>query len=217
MPTVPFKAIVTLPAVTGVTADAVTNTFHYELVTATVADVHADIIDFYNGTHSPATSPLRLYLSNKLSRGAGVASVRSYDLADPTPRPVLRTDFFTLGAGEAGDFGLPDEVALVGSFYGIPPTGENPQSYKNRIYVGPFNEEGTLAGPPSRPSAALVQTVLEGLKKLAANATAHGWFWEVYSGTLNNAELVVGGWVDNAWDTQRRRGILPSARSLFTV
>jgi len=53
-------------------------------------------------------------------------------------------------------------------------------------------------------------TYLKGASDAAAD-----WTWVVYS-TVDNAMYPVdNGWVDNSWDTQRRRGVKPTARYTF--
>jgi hypothetical protein len=51
--------------------------------------------------------------------------------------------------------------------------------------------------------------------KAAAIASA-SWDWVVYSPTDDAYHEVANGWVDNAWDTQRRRGYKPTSRTTFT-
>jgi len=51
---------------------------------------------------------------------------------------------------------------------------------------------------------------------LAPTETAGGWDWVVYSPTNGNTVNVDNGWVDNAFDTQRRRGLAVTARTNWT-
>jgi hypothetical protein len=41
--------------------------------------------------------------------------------------------------------------------------------------------------------------------------------WSVWSEANQTASPVRDGWVDDAWDTQRRRGLDSSARTTFVV
>jgi hypothetical protein len=50
---------------------------------------------------------------------------------------------------------------------------------------------------------------------LEANASVR-WNWVAYSPTADEANQITNGWVDNAWDTQRRRGLYYSQRGTYT-
>lgn len=58
----------------------------------------------------------------------------------------------------------------------------------------------------------------------AGDASSGAWTWCIYSPTTETqtASLassfipIVGGWVDNAWDTQRRRGLEPTTRTTWS-
>jgi hypothetical protein len=42
------------------------------------------------------------------------------------------------------------------------------------------------------------------------------WTWCLYSRKLDLMPEIVGGWVDNAWDIQRRRGYAATSRTTFS-
>jgi hypothetical protein len=41
--------------------------------------------------------------------------------------------------------------------------------------------------------------------------------WSVYSPTTGQNNAITNLWVDNEWDTQRRRGLRPTSRSVATI
>jgi hypothetical protein len=66
-----------------------------------------------------------------------------------------------------------------------------------------------------RPTSALVTNMLRAIKDLRDAAQASvSWDWVVYSPTNSNQYVAHDAWVDNAWDTQRRRGLPPNSRSI---
>jgi hypothetical protein len=104
---------------------------------------------------------------------------------------------------------LPNEVAVVLSLQ-TPIIGKRG---KGRVYLGPWSVSAaavTVGG-----SAVTVQL----RERIAAQAAVlalgnnNDMEWAVWSTTRQKFARVVGGYVDNAWDTQRRRGLKPSVRT----
>jgi hypothetical protein len=50
---------------------------------------------------------------------------------------------------------------------------------------------------------------------LDASQAATAWKWAVYSTVNATGVEVTNGWVENAWDTQRRRGRIATVRTVF--
>lgn len=235
------KVIARLPSVSAMPADVTENTFHCVL-----NDVHppADhtaictaVAAFYTNTPPGGTHGIGYYLANSMSRSANAGSILYYEKASLDPNvdfgsPLLTTHFTLPAAGSVSDF--PEEVASVISYNGDltdvpvsmpnptpPPAIIRPQSRRRgRLYMGPVNfsaiDEGTLGYVT--PSTAFRTDLGLALKKLAddvdTNTTGN---LVVYSGAAQETHIVVGGYVDNAWDTQRRRGREASVRTTFTI
>jgi hypothetical protein len=134
----------------------------------------------------------------------------AYAMADPLPRPVVgRATRNFGGVGEGG----PPEVALCLSYYAV----RNLKRLRGRIYVGPF-----LATTISEriPNASLLGRVLgfgQDLASIGESALVPDSEWVIYSPTDNVARNITNIWVDNEWDTQRRRGVKASTRQTATV
>ena len=142
-----------------------------------------------------------------------IVGVRAYDLADPKPRVPKYESIFELPAMSAAE-ALPHEVALCASFHSAYVSGEPAARFRNRKYLGPFTENGSSEG---RPATGLIDAVVTAMENLAAASAASAtWTWVQHSDTDNESRPVVGGWVDNAWDTQRRRGVGSTLRSLWS-
>lgn len=209
-----FKFQVTIPTDSAIPKDFITNTWHFFRTAAapiTDYDNVRDILeDFYATAPSGGGSPLTSYYAASLG---GPAVVKAYNIEDPIPRAPVYESTFTFNP--IGTNQLPAEVALVMSFQAPRSSGVPQSRRRNRVYLGPF---GTNAGSSSgRPdSTVITQVTRAGADMIDASAASATWNWVVYSGTSGAFNDVTSGWVDNAWDTQRRRGLAPSSRTTFS-
>jgi hypothetical protein len=159
--------------------------------TAEVDALADDVMDAYDGLASLVS---RNYL------------VKTYKMSDVEPRVPVSTRSRTQVQApfEAG----PREVALCLSYY----AGLNRPRTRGRIYLGPF-ASGKMK---LRPEADLIGDLIQFGQDLSAVGGLNV-DWSVYSPTtgLNNA--ITNLWVDNEWDTQRRRGLRPTSRSVASI
>lgn len=196
--------------------DRFINTFHFRhvdgapgITDADVLEIDARLTAFYN-TAGGSGNAIMTYLSSEIVKTAESSSFRSYDLGEAHPRePHIST--WTLAAN-ADAARLPTEVAVCGSFYG----SRNIPRQRGRIYVGPLNLSG-LAQNTGRPAGNLMVAITEAMQYLATSGTLLDWV--TYSTVAANGSwtAVTDGWCDNAFDTQRRRGIDPSTRTVWTA
>lgn len=211
-----FRAMVTIPHDSGLVEDSVTNTFYWNVsgggVTADFDVIKARLLAFYNTPTSPAVNSPSDYLAPQLDTANG--RIRMYAMADPTPRVPVYDAAFAIDS-TLGSNGLPSEVALVLSFHATPLSGTPMARRRGRVYLGPLSSTVLTTGASEvRPTADVITTWASAGKGLeAANTVAISW--QVFSPTSGVASEVVGGWVDNAFDTQRRRGVAPAARTVF--
>lgn len=89
---------------------------------------------------------------------------------------------------------------------------------RGRIYLGPFGQTvlGTTAVTSDRPLAAAVTAIANAATALATATAGAVVPWVIYSPTNGSGAVVTDGWVDNAFDTQRRRGVAATSRTLWT-
>lgn len=204
-----LRAQVRLQRVSLTPEDVTVNTWHFNSEGASITTSMTDITTNLNNFYQAADN----YLSPVVATTGH--TVTYYALSDPIPRAPLRTD--TLAAISPGTTALPDEVAMCVSFKATAASGEPPARKKGRIFIGPLNT--TAAGTTTngnRPSAACISALQgAGSVLLAASIAATTWEWQVYSRVDDAGHPVVAGWVDNAFDTQRRRGVAPTSRSTF--
>jgi hypothetical protein len=136
---------------------------------------------------------------------------RIYDLGDPPPREptIVPSTAWIKPTGS----GLPAEVAIVLSFYG----SRNLPRQRGRLFIGPLD-----TGVLSQATNAVVRPALESrdaIRRGAVNVlnTTQNLTWVVISPTAATATVIENGWIDDAFDTQRRRGVAPSSRILFPI
>jgi len=171
------------------------------------ARIAALLSDFYQDVHAPATSALTAFVPSAMV--TATAEVRVYDLGDPAPREPTIIPVGVAGLSAATP--LPGEVATCLSYV----ADRNLPRNRGRIYFGPLGAgaNGTVIGGHLRPSASLLTSLVEGANFLINNTV--DLTWVMISQADANAKVITGGWVDNAFDTQRRRGGDPSARTNY--
>lgn len=203
---------------TNLPEDNMVNTWHFNgdpTFPATDFDNVRDMLkDFYTAIPGTTGASTRIsqYMPSSLINAT--ALVKAYDLADPVPRvPVYESSFALVSLTSSAP--LPAEVALCISFQGEAESGTNPARRRNRKYLGPW--ASTVSGNDGRPTPTLRAVIAGAGRRLKEAADASvTWEWCWYSPTDSANGVVDNGWVDNAWDTQRRRGPAPTTRSTFT-
>lgn len=221
MPTYRFN--VNLPYFSNLPSDVAINAFHATRVTdlspTEVEDVAEAFVGFYNTDHTgTSTGPVARYLSPCINRNACFVEV--YDLDDAEPRPPIHTEPFVLAPMGGGSTGLPLETAACLSFHGTFPAGVNRARRRGRAFMGPLASNALSAGTASAfPSLSsnfngALSAAAEWLLAEIPTQTGLG-FWSIWSRVSNAPVEIVGGWVDNALDTQRRRGNDPTTRSIW--
>jgi hypothetical protein len=214
-----IAAQVVLQSDTGFFRDAVVNTFHFRHIgnsSATQAEkdwVAATLISFYNDVHGAGSNQLRWYLSSTLDQGDNKAMVKVYDMGHPHPIPPDIYPF-TLAPAAGSDNGLPTEVALCLSYSSSSlPTKRG----RGRIYLGPLHSNVVNLEAPNvhvNPSAILaIQRAARYLIDANTGSTP-SCAWGIYSRVDNQIRAVTNAYVDNEFDTQRRRGHKATVRSL---
>lgn len=189
----------------GVAANYVTNTysmFAADLVGLALA--HSAIWARYNN--------IRTYMSAQLAQNNH--EITSYLRADPTPRaPVLVTqhNYTSDPAGTP----MPPEVSICLSFQSDRESGVSQARRRGRVYLGPFNS--TILGTDGRTNGTFRTAVVDfGQALLDASDAATDWAWFIWSTVDQDHSPVTNGWVDNEFDTQRRRGREYTLRTTFS-
>jgi len=187
----------------GLQADSVVNTWSVNATSVINLQTAVDaLVTFYQ----TVDQYLGAYLNGELN-------IKAYNRADLPPRQTVINQ--TTSGMTFGGQTLPQEVALCVSFQGPKASGVPQARRRGRVYLGPLAESGVTS--TGRISA----TVQNGIASAAAafllaSDTDPNWSWQVWSTRNSSGVMVVDGWVDDAYDTQRSRGLRATTRATFT-
>lgn len=227
-----LKVAVELQAINGLDEDNVVN--NWSIIAATGWDPAADLLEisgpldnFYDGFSGT--------LSNSLARGAASIEMKFYDVTahldgSPHGSPVA-TDLGSLTGAAASPTDMPSEVAFVVTLRGdgaaeaavSAPDGPDggtaldrpKQRRTGRLYFGPWTiVDLTTLG---RPSATLRTGMRNSMATLQTALAANGHSVAVWSRKNASFYELVSVETDDAWDTQRRRGVAPTSRESLAV
>lgn len=239
----PVLITATFQGSTGLAHDRYVNTFAVANIDVEDAGIRLEtfdaLVDFYNVVSANGDNALGSYLSNAVSRAANDSVLRMYDLTgdlDGTPHgaPVDEAPF-TLVAAQTENL-LPHEVAMVLTLEAVGraqapvevPDGADPggapdrpmQRRTGRIFVGPLADVA-LNPDDGRPAVGFAFDLRESARDLATSLLAvdpaNESGWSVWSRADELLALVFSVSTDNAFDTQRRRGLDPTGRVRLTV
>ena len=216
-----YLAQYSVPYFTNLPGDVVTNNLHFtwdptpDPVSADFDALAGMIQDFYNDIYGVMGLAIWCVKAN--------ANVTFYDLSQPTPRVPIQNNVIPITNTQAAT-NTPTEVALVLSYKADDVPGISPARTRGRIYVGGIADpvsNGSSSTFPEVPSI-IRTTCATALEDFRAAVKATDWLWRVYSPTQTAAgggaqEVfeVTNGFIDNTPDTQRRRGIEATARTLW--
>lgn len=225
------RAIVILKSTTGLPEDNVVNTYHFQQTAGPSAptseeldEITARLMRVYMEPGQAGATAVGALLAPTISRNPSDAEIRVYDLAQLHPRPIARSVKFTI-PGAIGGASLPQEVALVCSFY----ADRNVARHRGRLYFGPWSTDAN-SGTQGRPTTTTLTAVRTSLARLRTENTQVALAkWCVLGlkpsaprgsnidrGTDDHTlRPVTAGWIDDAWDTQRRRGLKATSRTLW--
>ncbi len=202
-----IRAHFEMPGRTGLPEDKYVTTFAFRTVdNLPPSEQHlqaaADVLgEFYAGVTAPGTQSIANMLGAQVNKPQCVVKV--YRLGDAPPRQPFIVPK-NLGANSATE-ALPAEVALVCSFY----AGRNLPRRRGRIYIGPLQSTDLFTSAQTgttRPTDVVKRGLVSSMKRLQASAQGVGLRWCVLSQADANLKDITAGWVDDAVDTQRRRG-----------
>lgn len=225
-----YRTVVTIPNINGVPADAVQNTFAWTSAADTDRAVVAIELDArLDGFYTAITE--------SFSDDYNVAAIttKHYDMTEPTPRFPYSEGTLSVPASTGAGYKLPAEVAVCVSIEGAKASGVNMRRRRGRIFVGPLQSGATELAVVGAPLQDVIADAAEA-HLLGASGGPYLVDWAVYS-RLTHYGIPVGGsiteddeenpdflaasfvpvarmWVDNAWDTQRRRGKASTNRTV---
>lgn len=137
--------------------------------------------------------------------------VKLYDIDAPEPRvPLL--EFATTSPNWNGGYSLPTEVAICLSYRGLTESGDAAGRRRGRIFLGPIgvNSLSTTDGRPDESAVDLIGGAVTDFADVLDGTAVNHCVW---SRAADNLYDVTSYWVDNAFDTQRRRGAAPTFKT----
>lgn len=141
---------------------------------------------------------------------------KAYLLGAPLKSPPVDSRTWTFGVAPGGQ-ALPNEVASCLSFHGSVQPGVAAQSWRGRIFIGPLNTSCVATGGTnSNMNVAFRTAVLDAAADMAALLNADGK-WVIASKKLHEVFPVANFSMDDAWDTQRSRGLRPNTREARAI
>lgn len=202
---------ITLPSTTGLAKDAVVNSWW--VLGGAKGDGPANaLLVAFQGFYS-TVGP---WINGSVSR-AQLTNFKVTSETDPKPRlPWAEADAISLPAPNGAQ--LPREVAICTSFRGEYLSGTVNARRRGRVYIGPLTDDSmTAQATPGETFKSAIVTatreLAEELQEYAGGAYALG----VYSRVNDGISQVVAGWVDNEFDTQRRRGLAATSRNVWSL
>lgn len=227
-----LQAVATLPYSTDEPSDVTQLTFWFASPTKTAQEladeayVYGKLVDFFNGLRPTVqVDTVAEYLSPVIKRTANACTIEYRELFGnqtlSTPLTAEPDTFTLAAAGSGSTYGFPNEVAICLSYNATAPGSPAvpAPSRRGRLYIGPLGviSAGTANASEIRPAAQFLGDIASAGRYLAERSSDADGNWVVYSRKLNAFSVIDEGWVDNAWDTQRRREIAATSRQLWAV
>jgi len=226
-----YRCQATIPNDNGLPADAAVNTWSYMIAGSGDRDDLA--VDF-------GTQLSTFYGAFGADFGSAdynwdAIAVKHYDMLDPTPRLPFYEHVIDAAAADVSANTYPGEVAICLSMEGERESGVNMRRRRGRVYLGPLGM-GSFDLPIATSTIADLVAAAANEAFFDAGNLAH---LAVYSPYTHHAvpvgenikdfpdevsealpasfHLVTRLWVDNAWDTQRRRGRKATYRKTYNA
>ena len=216
-----FRVQASIPSDTTVPRDAAVNTWHARTDAVDPQDGYSGFVNRLITFYAAIDQLFSLVCASPIA-------FKVYNLEDAEPRVPVYDTTSTFTPSASG--GLPTENAICLSFKADPISGVSPARLRGRLYLGPLDTATvSTSGGRVTVQGSTRTTIVNAADALAGPEVADGGEWCVFSPTTAGAppwsngaldlafKPVTSGYVDDAWDTQRRRGTAPSARTSFAV
>lgn len=214
-----YMVMCSIPYFTNIPEDVVTNTFHFSHSgTVGPSDFTAlknTVANFYETVWPSGSAGCQAaaWLNPSQTR------IKIYNLDDPIPRVPVLDAITPISIRQETSGTAAPEVALCLSLKADPISGINPRNQRGRLFLGGIGSSSITNGTASsfpKPDGVLIGNLILAAQGIITNQVTTGWSWNIYSPTVGLAFPVTGGFVDNAFDTQRRRGNKATGRTVWT-
>lgn len=176
------------------------------------------VASVFNGQEG-ANNPLSTYISGVVSRNSQSARFKAYRQSGggASGPPEYESGWTLGGLGSGSPTAMPLECAIVMSFQGDPITGGVQARRRGRVYLGPWTSTalGSTSNDATISQSMIDRVAASGARLLNWSDSSSNWTWCVWSRTTGLFVPVTNGWINNEWDTQRRREKEATARTLW--
>lgn len=204
---------ITLKTADNIPANYCTNTLHADIDRGAVLPGSEALYEIIRDSFVSTYTDMTLVFGGINQTGH---EITFYDLSDPKPRIPFYMSTWDFPTAPSLDQ-LPHECSIVSSFKTNREAGKSDRNRRNRVYIGPISN-AVLNPDDGRVQPATRIRIADAFSDLATQSGSEDdWTWVVYSPTLDEAYPVKEGFVDNAFDTQRRRGVDSTVRSVWTT
>jgi hypothetical protein len=195
-----FRVINTMQMTSGLPDDASVNVFHLTGLAPFAAETELGV------NWATFQNVIQSFYGDQVAQTGH--SLRVYAMADPEPRRPVATITWGFSSAPTGET-MPHEVALCLSYQGEPISGEEQASRRGRMYIGPLKVSEIGDG---RPFTTTLEDITDGFAAFVDAMGTEGYQFVVYSRLHGTSTLPTSAWMDNAFDTQRRRGVAATSR-----
>lgn len=179
----------------GLPEDSYVNTLHFEV---NAPDTLEELADGLNAAYE--------MIDVRLAQAIHGMTVKIYTPGPNLAGPVFQKAYTTPVGGSGNG---PFEVAICLSYATVDNPLASTKRRRGRIFVGPL-ASGVVG--TERPGSTIQNPILDFGEALASIGTAGNTTWLMYSPSDDVYVKIESIWVDDAWDTQRRRGLKPTSR-----
>jgi hypothetical protein len=209
----------TIPYVSNMPTDVIVNDWSMFWVAGTPADADFDnardrLITFYEAVFN---SGVILDIQAPWV-ASGSATLKAYNRADSPPRAPV----YMSAAGYTSDAAttslIAPETAVCMSFQADQVSGVPQARRRGRVFLGGWAETMVYRGDVDEfPTVDinLRNAIAGAAEALLTGLLSDNWIWEVWSTVNASGAPVSNGWIDDAMDTQRRRGQAPTVRTVW--
>lgn len=220
---------ITMPK-SGLPKDQTVNVFHFLMGVGTATPAGADLdqistaLDTFFNTPVGGGTAIRVYIGETTMATQRV-TYKMFNMDDASPRVPIRTPVAANPTPATSAQPLPAEIAACLSFRGAVISGVAPARRRGRVFIGPLNTSALVieaaTGQP-RIDTACSASCVAAANRMHDDLFTLGISWGIYSPTQRGSGPAADGftpavyaWMDNAFDTQRRRG--PASTSRATI
>lgn len=214
-----ISAQVILRTSDNIPANYATNTYFFDVETDLVAP-EGSLEDQSVLSIAPALVDLYNELNDQADLFGGLATsghrIKFVEIDGPKPQYPYAEVVWAFTTAPSASV-LPSECCVVSSFEAVQSAGINQATRRGRVFLGPLNlgALNALTGRLVDADRVAIATAFQTFAQKQDEAGFSGWQWMVYSRKNDAMSRVVMGHVDNAFDTQRRRGVESTLRSVW--